>query len=175
MKANEIVTIFGECFGRAYRTKLVGGASEPVYQPANSERDYHEIHFREDFETSALHEIAHWCTAGKHRRTLTDFGYWYEGERDLAAQKAFEEVEAWPQSLEWMFSEAAGVSFRVSADNFDESAVDRKGFARKVRKSVLVRLDTGLGPRADRFVKALIGVTGNVHAFNCSTYRRLPV
>ena len=46
--------------------------------PANDEVPYNAIYFARGFYSSALHEIAHWLVAGKERRKLEDFGYWYE-------------------------------------------------------------------------------------------------
>ncbi len=43
---------------------------------------------RTDFFASALHEISHWCVAGKARREQVDFGYWYCPDgRDAMTQK----------------------------------------------------------------------------------------
>ncbi len=48
---------------------------------------------------SALHEISHWCIAGKARRELVDFGYWYCPDgRDAMTQSQFEDVEVKPQA-----------------------------------------------------------------------------
>ena len=96
---------------------LRGGAPEPLYEPANRSTPA-TIYFREDFVASALHEIAHWCIAGRTRREQVDYGYWYEPDgRSPADQARFSLVEARPQALEWCFSQAAGVPFRVSLDN----------------------------------------------------------
>ena len=97
---------------------LVGGASEPLYLPSGKHRQNAEIHFREDFPSSALHELAHWCLAGKKRREREDYGYWYDAIRDASQQQNFEAVEVMPQSIEWILSVAAGLEFRVSSDNF---------------------------------------------------------
>ena len=74
----DIIRIFNQCFEREYNTKLVKGGEEPIYLPAGEGRPYHAIYFARGFYSSALHEIAHWLVAGKARRKLEDFGYWYE-------------------------------------------------------------------------------------------------
>ncbi len=115
--AAELEQVFLDCFHAEYRTRLVGGAEEPLYQPASAERDA-VIYYREDFAASALHEVAHWCIAGAERRNLEDYGYWYAPDgRDALQQREFELVEVLPQALEWHFALAAGVPFTVSVDN----------------------------------------------------------
>ena len=44
---------------------MVGGAAEPLYLPDRGTRTA-ELHYREDFAASALHEAAHWCIEVKH-------------------------------------------------------------------------------------------------------------
>ena len=113
-----LVDTFNRLFAERENTRLVGGADEPFYQPADADCDYHRLYFREDFFSSALHEIAHWCIAGAARRKLPDFGYWYEPEgRTAGQQRDFEQVEIRPQALEWHLSVACKQRFRVSADN----------------------------------------------------------
>ena len=113
----DLEKVFGDCFHRTYRTRLVGGATEPLYLPAGEGADA-IIYYRENYAASALHEVAHWCIAGHRRRQLEDYGYWYAPDgRSAAQQRAFESVEVKPQALEWHFALAAGVPFHVSADN----------------------------------------------------------
>ena len=107
--------IFNHCFWGSERTTLEGGALEPSYRPGNPSR----IIFRSDYERSALHEIAHWCLAGEHRRRLEDYGYWYSPDgRDYAKQSAFFSVEARPQAIECIFCDAVNIAFSPSVDNF---------------------------------------------------------
>ena len=97
--------VFARCFARTENTRLVGGAAEPLYQPAGKGNGPHSLYFREDYFASALHEVAHWCIAGIERRQRVDFGYWYAPEgRSDDQQRAFESVEVRPQALEWYFS-----------------------------------------------------------------------
>ena len=58
-----LVGVFNRVFQAADATILCGGASEPYYEPGAPS----VIYFREDFDRSALHEVAHWCVAGPLR------------------------------------------------------------------------------------------------------------
>ena len=96
---------------------LVRGAGEPEYFPAKDNQPA-RIEFAHGFFQSALHELSHFFIAGKQRRQLSDFGYWYAPDgRTAAQQQAFERVEIKPQALECLFSLACGRNFRVSQDN----------------------------------------------------------
>lgn len=113
-----LVTLFNQCFESSLRTRLVPGAEEPLYQPAQDASDVHRIYSTRDYFASALHEISHWCIAGEARRLLVDFGYWYEPDgRDAEQQAEFERVEVKPQALEWLFSRCCGFPFKLSVDN----------------------------------------------------------
>ena len=169
MLAEQICETFNGCFAQTH-TKLVGGASEPLYEPGEREA---RLYFREDYASSALHEIAHWCIAGADRRQQPDYGYWYREKRDIKQQRTFENVEVKPQALEWIFSVAAGVGFRVSRDNFDESTLDMNEFSAEVHAAVIALLD-GLPPRGERFIHALVAQTGNKQALKNGTYREPP-
>lgn len=117
-RASRVIDIFNRLFGDSEQTRLLGGAIEPLYVPRNSSSSFHQILFREDYLSSALHEVAHWCIAGVERRKLVDYGYWYQPDgRDRAQQKNFEQVEIKPQALEWLFSLACNQPFTLSADN----------------------------------------------------------
>ena len=96
---------------------LVRGAGQPEYFPAKDNQPA-RIEFAHGFFQSALHELSHFFIAGKQRRQLSDFGYWYAPDgRTAAQQQAFERVEIKPQALECLFSLACGRNFRVSQDN----------------------------------------------------------
>jgi len=122
-----VMELFDQLFGDRLNTRLLGGASEPIYIPAGLSTAeaglspveiYHRLYFRHDYLSSALHESAHWCIAGAQRREQLDFGYWYSPDgRSVEQQQLFEQAEVRPQALEWMFSVACGQRFRVSADN----------------------------------------------------------
>jgi hypothetical protein len=159
----ELRALFDGLFASAENTRLVAGGEEPVYLPADDRCPYHRIVFRHDYVASALHEIAHWCIAGSARRRLVDYGYWYAPDgRDAAAQREFERIEARPQALEWILSEACGLRFRPSVDNLDGAAGDAEGFARAIAAEAQRMLREGLPPRAARFLAALAARTGRV-------------
>ena len=174
MLAEEISLMFNKAFGEKYRTVIKGAADEPLYRPASRDGGLHTIYYREDFPSSALHEIAHWCIAGRHRRTLDDYGYWYEGARDNKAQLSFEHFEARPQALEWILSVAGNVDFRVSCDNFDVAEANLNAFRRQVKLQVLELLQTGLPARAERLVDLFTRVTGTRNCLDYEMYLELP-
>jgi len=152
----QLVMLFNRLFKGDYRTCLIGGVLEPLYRPQAEKDGFHQLFFREDFFASALHEIAHWCIAGPERRQQTDFGYWYAPDgRDFLQQARFESVEIKPQALEWIFSVAAGYTFRLSADNLSGEETDVREFAESVSRQACAYCEDGLPARAGRFVKAL--------------------
>lgn len=154
--SQDLERIFAACFRAAYRTVLVGGAAEPLYAPATSPDELHRVFYRADYPSSALHETAHWCIAGRRRRRLEDYGYWYEPDgRSADAQRAFEAVEAAPQALESLFAEACGVAFHLSADNLKAGGLPSRRFADAVAARRRRYLDEGLPRRAARFLRAL--------------------
>lgn len=158
VEATTLERVFAACFGERERTRLVGGAEEPLYLPAAAGDGWHEIHYRADYPASALHEVAHWCIAGAARRRLADYGYWYAPDgRDAATQRAFEAVEARPQGLEWLFAQACGLPFRLSLDNLDgQLAADgRERFAAAVVAEARSWQARGPAGRAGRFLEAL--------------------
>jgi len=151
---NDLIKIFNELFEYSENTILVGGADEPLYLPG---QDKNRIFFREDYFASALHEIAHWCLAGKKRRQLEDFGYWYKPDgRDNTWQSRFEEVEVKPQALECIFSAAAHFHFQISADNLMNPGADNQVFKQKVEAQVFLYNQKGLPKRARLFQEALL-------------------
>jgi len=171
VNATDIVTVFDGLFRTRYRTRLVGGAREPLYVPATPDREA-ELCFREDFAASALHESAHWCLAGTVRRRRPDFGYWYEPVRDAAMQCRFEAAEAPVQALEWIFCNAAGVPFRVSVDNF--AFADRSRLRQRVHRAARERLKLGLPPRAARLAARLASESGRDWYLDFAGYEELP-
>ena len=159
--ANEVVALFAELFAEPENTRLVRGKSEPVYLPAGHDAPYAQVVFAHGFFASALHEVAHWCVAGKERRQLPDFGYWYKPDgRSASEQRLFEQVEVKPQALEWIFSTASGTKFNYSADNLAPGATADaaawQAFQDKV--AALAKryvVDGTIPPRARRFATAL--------------------
>lgn len=153
----DLIVLFAHRFADAYRTRLVKGEDEPLYQPADGPSAWHQIIFAHGYYASALHEIAHWCIAGQARRELVDYGYWYCPDgRDEATQRRFEQQEIKPQALEWLFSVAAGFRFNVSCDALtSRCAPDRIAFQRAIHAQVIHYLAHGLPARAAQFVAAL--------------------
>ena len=163
-RAGRLDRLFATCFAGDYRTRLVGGADEPYYQPAASPGQFHQLYYRSDYFASALHEVAHWCIAGQRRRTLPDFGYWYAPDgRDAGQQLAFQAVEVKPQALEWLFSLACGYRFTVSVDNLDLQNGPAPGtspFKRQILAQARAWQSSGLPHRAGLFFAALAGEFG---------------
>lgn len=158
LSADQVVEVFNGLFLRGYhRTCLQGAAPEPLYEPAEGD-DPARIWFRDDYLSSALHEIAHWCIAGAGRRALIDYGYWYDPDgRSDEAQTRFMIAEARPQALEWCLSQASGVAFSLSLDNLDappDSTMIR-AFADAVVEQALSLAAQGLPPRAEKIFTAL--------------------
>ena len=127
-----------------------------VKGPLDPTDPYHQIIFAHGYYASALHEISHWCIAGKERRLLEDFGYWYEPDgRNEQQQKVFESVEIKPQAIEWAFCIAANKKFNVSADNLNGAEADVEAFKALVYKQVQCYLQKGFPQRAQMFIDAL--------------------
>ena len=154
---HHLVSLFNGLFQHAHRTVLIAGGEEPVYLPAVEAGACHQIIFREDFYASALHEVAHWCIAGRARRQQEDFGYWYLPDgRDKQQQALFAGVEVKPQAMEWMFSAAAGYRFRISSDNLSGASNDFSEIGEQIFQQVMHYKESGLPPRAEQFYRALM-------------------
>lgn len=65
-------------------------------------------------------------------------------------------MEIKPQALEWIFSEAAGVKFKVSADNLAMGNQINTIFQANIQQQVFTYLDQGLPTRADQFKNILL-------------------
>ena len=158
--ADAIEKTFAQCFAQDYRTELVGGALEPLYEPASSAQPARLL-YREDFPASALHEVAHWCVAGEARRQRVDFGYPYiAGPRSADQQATFFALELRTQSLEKQFAQAAGLDFLPSADNLQ---ADLNGFGGDIvayEPQLLDWLARPAGARARRFIQGLESTFG---------------
>ncbi|TDP39087.1 hypothetical protein DEU29_104199 [Idiomarina aquatica] len=152
----QLIDVFNQCFKNTENTILVAGEDEPYYCPAGQQHAHHRVVFAHGFYASALHEISHWCIAGRVRRQIFDYGYWYEPDgRDERQQQAFEQVERKPQALEWLFSLCAGTNFQVSVDNLSGIEVDRAAFTAAVKDQLLRFYRTKIPTRAEVFAKAL--------------------
>lgn len=157
----DLIQIFNQCFEQEYNTILVKGGDEPLYVPAHVDCPQNVIYFARGFYSSGLHEIAHWLVAGKARRQLEDFGYWYEPDgRSEAQQRLFEQVEVKPQAIEWILSTAAGFRFFASADNLNGHPGDTQPFKQAVYEQVKVYAEKGLPKRAEILRQALCAFYG---------------
>ncbi|WP_043316904.1 elongation factor P hydroxylase [Microbulbifer sp. HZ11] len=169
-----IVRVFNDCFAapQALNTCLVGGHTEPFYRPATAPGECHRIEFSYDYPASALHEAAHWCVAGEQRRQLPDYGYWYAPDgRSEAQQIEFERVEVKPQALEWIFSRACGMSFRVSADNLDAGLGPSDSFRHDIWQQVQRNCLVGLNARARLFAQSLAAAFRQPDPLQPGSYR----
>ncbi len=165
--------LFEATFFKDWNTRLVGGGEEPLYTPATADNPVHRIIYRADYPASALHEVAHWCIAGNRRRRLPDYGYWYEADgRDPQQQAAFEQVEVRPQALEWLFATAAGLPFRISADNLQAGNGGSDGFCRAVLAQAHEYCVKGTPHRAALFARALGRYFGIRDYLDCRHYSR---
>ncbi|MCR9261311.1 MAG: elongation factor P hydroxylase [Pseudomonadaceae bacterium] len=153
----EIVAVFAQCFWASHATELIGGAAEPLYQPAQRSGEPHRLFYRENFAASALHETAHWCVAGSVRRTQTDFGYVYnEPPRSARAQAAFFAAELKVQALEQVFCEAAGLVFVPSADQIGVNLNEFRQRLDTYKSEVRGWMQSSRDDRARHFEQALI-------------------
>jgi elongation factor P hydroxylase len=154
--AQDLIHIFNDCFKESLNTILEGNGQEPIYLPASSDNSHHRIVFTQDYFSSALHEIAHWCVAGESRRQKVDYGYWYLPDgRNAQQQAAFESVEVKPQALEYAFSLACNIPFRVSVDNLSGEETCSKGFEKAVREQLRRLIMNGFNQRTRDFLNAL--------------------
>lgn len=156
--AEDIVSLFNQCFIETEGTELVAFNPEPEYIPRHlRDASLDAILFTKDYFASALHEISHWCIAGVERRKQLDYGYWYCPDGRTPEQQAlFEQVEVKPQALEWILAEAAAFPFRLSFDNLNGSPVDAKGFADRVHQQTQEYLTNGIGERPMKLIQFLL-------------------
>jgi len=163
--ATTITAVFADCFAGpavdpADRARLVAGADEPQFLPTNRLRPLAEVVWARGLAQSCLHEAAHWLRAGRERRRLVDYGYWYVPDgRDAQAQDRFEQLEAEVQGLEWILSAAAGVAFRVSCDNLVRPDPTPE-FRAAIAAAATARLRRGVDGRAGRLAMALCARSG---------------
>ncbi|MFU2047699.1 elongation factor P hydroxylase [Avibacterium paragallinarum] len=170
-RLEDIIAIFNQCFEQEYNTKLVKGGDEPLYVPANEDCPYNAIYFARGFYSSALHEISHWLIAGKERRKLEDFGYWYEPDgRSEQRQREFEQVEVKPQALEWILATAAGFRYITSSDNLSGNPGDTQPFKQAVYEQVKSYAAKGLPKRAETLRQALAKFYGTPDCINLDLF-----
>ena len=155
-KLKILVAIFNRLFESSENTLLETGADEPFYKASITDK-YAKIVSREDYLSSALHEVAHWIIAGKERRLKDDFGYWYEPEGRTKEQQAlFEQVEIKPQAIEWILSLACKQLFSFSADNLSQNLEASESFKQAVNQQAQKYIKEGLPKKGERLLKDLI-------------------
>lgn len=143
LQVDWLILRFNQWFA-SYQTLLVRGDNEPEYF-AKTDNSPAKIVFAHGFFASALHEISHWCVAGKKRRLLNDFGYWYAPDgRSEAQQRLFEQVEIIPQAIECLLTLMCGKFFQVSQDNlFANFDTSQSTFANDVCQQAIKFWQTG--------------------------------
>lgn len=167
----DLITLFNSLFELSENTILIAHGSEPLYLPQDENHSKNRIIFTQDYYSSALHEIAHWCIASQERRKLTDYGYWYNPHRvTIADQYLFEQAEAKPQALEWIFSEAAGIKFNISADNLLQNNEISQTFKIAIHNQAIKYLTGGLPERAEIFKINLLKFYKRENIFNLSLF-----
>ena len=155
MDARTITNLLNTHYLQAFNTVLVGGSQEPFYEAAKNDQPA-RIGFTRDYIRSAMHELAHWCIAGRNRRLQDDFGYWYAADgRTQVQQELFYKVEVRPQAIECAFALACGVAFEVSMDNLDSAVDGSASFEQQVQGQVAHYRGQGFPQRA-REVLALL-------------------
>ena len=155
MKLERVMAIFHDVFAEE-SVRVAGGYPEPFYR-APVDGAPAEIRFNRDYLNSCLHEVAHWCIAGRERRQQDDYGYWYRPDgRNGAEQREFFRAESGPQAVEWAFALASGEAFRMSLDNLGGEIEGDAEFAEALQGKLAGYLRDGFPPRADRFIKALM-------------------
>ena len=152
-----ICDCFNALFGTQYNVRLQGGGREPEYRPGAPAL----LIARSDYTASALHEAAHWCVAGAARRRLPDYGYPYLAPpRAGPARSQFFALERRAQAFEAVFSDAAGLEFRASADDLSLPLAQLARFEQSVRREAAALIAEGRLPgRAQRFARALRALT----------------
>ncbi|NVK22694.1 MAG: elongation factor P hydroxylase [Kangiellaceae bacterium] len=162
------VFVLAELFNQEfsdYAVLLKPGADEPFYQAVNEHPSSNAkansaiIYSTQDYFSSALHELAHWCVAGAKRRQLDDYGYWYEADGRSAEQQAlFYKVEVKPQALEWAFSLACNIPFRISNDNLNNNELAQEAvihFRDNVHQQLAYYFTHGFSGRSLRLIQML--------------------
>ncbi|MGK0499256.1 MAG: elongation factor P hydroxylase [Oceanicoccus sp.] len=159
---DDLIAIFNRLFTDAETTCLQRGLDEPIFLPAGAShkaitaKSVAQVVFAHGYFSSALHEIAHWCIAGKDRRQQVDYGYWYAPDgRNHGQQREFEQVEVKPQALEWILSSSCGKAFRISVDNLNGETTDAAPFKQAVYRQLISYCEEGLPRRAERLRVAL--------------------
>lgn len=152
MNLSEFTKLINTRYLHQFNTLLMGGFDEPLYLPGQ-EHNPAVIRFTKDYYRSALHELAHWCVAGKERRKLEDYGYWYVPDgRNQQQQNEFYDCEIKPQAIEWAFSIVCGIKFDVSVDNINKDVSGDQSFRKAVRSQLITCLNDSFPCRANELL-----------------------
>lgn len=152
----QLAVVFNRRFGAAYNVRCLGGFEEPEYRPPQSNDVPAQLRYTRNYPASVLHEIAHWCIAGRHRLALVDFGYTYKPPpRTAEQQQRFFALELKVQCLEAWFALGTGVRFVASADNLDCDAAELDRFTSNIAQRLAGCSETQLPYRAQAFTQAL--------------------
>jgi elongation factor P hydroxylase len=173
LSCQQISVIFHDKFAISHEVRLRGGGKEPLYLPASRENSHNLLIFKNNYVESALHEIAHWCIAGRERLKLEDWGYWYQPEgRSNEQQMRFMAVESRNQAVEWALCTAAGVRFRPSLDN--PGWMDCEGRVQEFHNQIVSHLRGylvhGLPERAGILYRAFQERRGLRHDFSAAMF-----
>ena len=160
MELSELLNLLNTQFLNQYRTKIIGGFTEPFYKTFAGD-EFAEIQFSHDYIRSALHELSHWCVAGKERRKLDDFGYWYAPDgRTQDQQNEFFKVEVKPQAIEWAFSILCEVQFEPSMDNLNNATEGADQFTLDVKNQLEDYIQNGFSKRVSEILRLLANEQG---------------
>ncbi len=146
----ELIALFATVFPNL---SIEGGADDPFYSAPRPNAKA-KILFSNNYPRSLLHEVSHYCLAGKARRRLDDYGYWYHACGRTAAQQAlFEQFEARPQGLEKAMCAIIGLDFSPSLDDFSGRPIS-KVFLQRL-ESHYQQMQTDPPPMARQALEAL--------------------
>ena len=153
----EIARLFNSVFEVEHGVVMSGGYSEPLYMPGEQlGGGMNQVRYTYDYASSALHEASHWCMAGRTRRKLVDYGYFYDPPpRSAIMQRRFEYFELDVQALECLLSRSADIPFRASLNDVGTTLETADLFRCRVERRARNWLMSGLPPRAALFMNRL--------------------
>lgn len=170
---DEIKSVFEQEFGQSHHIRLIGGAEEPLYLPAQANQHHNHLIYTRDYPASALHEMAHWCLASAEQLTQKDWGHWYMPDgRSAEQQRTFQRAEARVQAIEWVLSVAAGRPFRESSDNLSGEAIDANEFRDQIYQQVQRFCEQGLPERAGQLFSAFVKARGENLVLSKNLFKR---
>lgn len=169
---NDIEHIFNGCFKLTENTVIRSTQDEPNYQPTQPGEPLNCIFYTADSYASIMHEISHWCRAGRQRRTMHDYGYWYkEHGRTPAEQIIYVASESKTQALEWILCVAAGARVLIIPENQPISYAPSPGFKTQIYAHTMTLLSNGMPARAEIFKTALLKFYGRESIFCASLFQ----